>query len=328
MIIGITGGAGGGKSTAARILKDKFGAEVLFADDIAKELYAPGEPAHDAVAEGFPETLCKDGLIDLKRLTEIIYGDEKRRRQLNEIVHPLVRERIEKKIRCIKAGAGRLVVIEAALLIESGYTDMCDAVAYVRCPDEIRRMRLKENRGYDDARIDAIFSSQLSDRDFLAGSDFVIGNGGGEDELKEEIKKLLNKLKIKIMEERQMKKISTDKAPAAIGPYSQAISANGFVFTSGQIPIDPETGGICGDDITAQAEQVMKNLGAVLCAAGVSYADAVKTVCFLSDIADFGAFNSVYEKYFTEKPARSCVGVKELPKGVLCEVEVIAAAKE
>ena len=121
-----------------------------------------------------------------------------------------------------------------------------------------------------------------------------------------------------------MKKISTDKAPAAIGPYSQAIVTGNLVFTSGQIPMDPETSAVDAVGITAQAEQVMKNLGAVLDAAGSSYAKAVKTTCFLSDMADFALFNEVYAKYFTEKPARSCVAVKSLPKGVLCEVEVIA----
>ena len=121
-----------------------------------------------------------------------------------------------------------------------------------------------------------------------------------------------------------MKKISTDKAPAAIGPYSQAIVTGNLVFTSGQIPIDPATATVEAVGITAQAEQVMKNLGAVLAAAGSSYEKAVKTTCFLADMADFAAFNEVYGKYFTEKPARSCVAVKDLPKGVLCEVEVIA----
>lgn len=121
-----------------------------------------------------------------------------------------------------------------------------------------------------------------------------------------------------------MKKISTDKAPAAIGPYSQAIVMGNLVFTSGQIPIDPATATVEAVGITAQAEQVMKNLGAVLAAAGSSYEKAVKTTCFLADMADFAAFNEVYGKYFTEKPARSCVAVKDLPKGVLCEVEVIA----
>lgn len=121
-----------------------------------------------------------------------------------------------------------------------------------------------------------------------------------------------------------LKKISTDKAPAAIGPYSQGIIVNGMVFTSGQIPINPATGEIDGADITAQAEQVMKNLGEVLKEAGTDYAHAVKTTCFLADMADFAAFNEVYAKYFTEKPARSCVAVKTLPKNVLCEVEVIA----
>lgn len=121
-----------------------------------------------------------------------------------------------------------------------------------------------------------------------------------------------------------MNKISTDKAPLAIGPYSQAITCGSLVFTSGQIPIDPESGAINAVGITAQTEQVMKNLGAVLSAAGSSFEKAVKTTCFLADIADFAAFNEVYAKYFTEKPARSCVAVKDLPKGALVEVEVIA----
>lgn len=117
-------------------------------------------------------------------------------------------------------------------------------------------------------------------------------------------------------------KISTDKAPAAIGPYSQGVVAGDFLFASGQIPIDPATGDIAGSDITAQAEQVMKNVGAILAEAGVDYTQVVKTTCFLADMADFAAFNAVYEKYFTEKPARSCVAVRQLPKDVLCEVEV------
>lgn len=120
-------------------------------------------------------------------------------------------------------------------------------------------------------------------------------------------------------------KVSTDKAPAAIGPYSQGIIANNFLFASGQIPIVPETGEIAQGDITVQAQQVMKNVGEVLKAAGTEFENVVKTTCFLADMADFAAFNGVYEKYFTGKPARSCVAVKELPKGVLCEVEVIAA---
>ena len=119
-------------------------------------------------------------------------------------------------------------------------------------------------------------------------------------------------------------KISTDKAPAAIGPYSQAIVCSGLLYTSGQIPIDPKTGSIDAVGITAQAEQVMKNLGAVLGEAGSSFEKAVKTTCFLADMADFAAFNEVYAKYFTGKPARSCVAVKSLPKGALVEVEVIA----
>lgn len=121
-----------------------------------------------------------------------------------------------------------------------------------------------------------------------------------------------------------MKVVHTDKAPAAIGPYSQAMILNGVVFTSGQIPVIPATGEIAGDTIEVQAEQVMKNLGAVLEEAGSSYEKAVKTTCFLADMGDFAAFNEVYAKYFVNKPARSCVAVKTLPKNVLCEVEVIA----
>ena len=122
-----------------------------------------------------------------------------------------------------------------------------------------------------------------------------------------------------------MKVVHTDKAPAAIGPYSQAMIHGDVVFTSGQIPVDPATGEVVGDTIQIQADQVMKNLGAVLEAAGTGFDNALKTTCFLADIEDFAAFNEVYAKYFTGKPARSCVAVKTLPKNVLCEVEVIAA---
>ena len=121
-----------------------------------------------------------------------------------------------------------------------------------------------------------------------------------------------------------LKKIATDKAPSAIGPYSQAIVFGDMLFTSGQIPINPSTGNIETTTIKEQTEQVMKNLGAVLTEAGTSFEKAIKTTCFLADISDFAAFNEVYAKYFTEKPARSCVAVKELPKGALVEVEVIA----
>lgn len=124
-----------------------------------------------------------------------------------------------------------------------------------------------------------------------------------------------------------METIVTSKAPAAIGPYSQAKVVNGMVFASGQIPIVPATGEIADGDISIQAEQVMKNVGAILEAASCGYEDVVKTTCFLADMGDFGAFNAVYEKYFTGKPARSCVAVKTLPKNVLCEVEVIAVQK-
>ena len=121
-----------------------------------------------------------------------------------------------------------------------------------------------------------------------------------------------------------IKKISTEKAPAAIGPYSQAIIHGDLLFTSGQIPINPATGNVEAEGITAQTEQVMQNLSAVLAEAGSSFEKAIKTTCFLADMSDFAAFNEVYAGYFTERPARSCVAVKSLPKGVLVEVEVIA----
>ena len=119
-------------------------------------------------------------------------------------------------------------------------------------------------------------------------------------------------------------KVATEKAPQAIGPYSQAVVCGNMVFTSGQIPINPASGAVEAKTIAEQAEQVMKNLGEVLKEAGSCYEKAVKTTCFLAEIADFSAFNEVYAKYFTTKPARSCVAVKDLPKGVLVEVEVIA----
>ena len=124
-----------------------------------------------------------------------------------------------------------------------------------------------------------------------------------------------------------MKVTSTPKAPAAIGPYSQAISANGFLFTSGQIAIIPETGEIEGSTIEAQADRVCRNLQALLEENGLGFENVIKTVCFLADMGDFAAFNAVYGKYFTGKPARSCVAVKTLPKNVLCEVELIAEMK-
>ena len=121
-----------------------------------------------------------------------------------------------------------------------------------------------------------------------------------------------------------MKVLETKNAPGAIGPYSQGFEVNGFVYTSGQIPVDPATGEVPAG-IAAQAEQSCKNVGAILEAAGVGFGQVFKTTCFLADMGDFAAFNEVYAKFFTSKPARSCVAVKELPKGVLCEIEAIAA---
>lgn len=125
-----------------------------------------------------------------------------------------------------------------------------------------------------------------------------------------------------------LKYVETKNAPAAIGPYSQGIILNGIAFFSGQIPLSPETGEVVGSTIEEQTEQVMQNIKALLESQGAEFTDVVKTTCFLADMADFTAFNEVYAKYFTGKPARSCVAVKALPKGVLCEVETIAAVKE
>ena len=121
-----------------------------------------------------------------------------------------------------------------------------------------------------------------------------------------------------------LKITNTDKAPAAIGPYSQAVSVGDLLFTSGQIALDPASGEVVGTTIEEQTTQVMKNIGAILEANNVKFDNVVKTTCFLANMSDFGKFNEIYGKYFTSKPARSCVAVKELPKNVLCEVEVIA----
>ncbi len=124
-----------------------------------------------------------------------------------------------------------------------------------------------------------------------------------------------------------MKKIETKNAPEAIGPYSQGYVSGQFIFTSGQLPVNPENGLVEEDTIEYQANMAAKNVGEVLKAAGATYDDVIKTTCFLADMADFAAFNEVYSKYFTSKPARSCVAVKTLPKGVLCEIEAIAVMK-
>ena len=121
--------------------------------------------------------------------------------------------------------------------------------------------------------------------------------------------------------------IDTKSAPAAIGPYSQAIRANGFLYTSGQIPLNPETGALEGESIEAQAERAIRNLGEILTAAGTDFSKVVKTTCFLAHISDFAAFNTVYEKYFVSKPARSCFEVAALPKGALVEIEAVAVVE-
>lgn len=131
----------------------------------------------------------------------------------------------------------------------------------------------------------------------------------------------------RFLKEEPMNTIHTEKAPAALGPYSQAKEAAGLVFLSGQIGIDPATGKLAGESVEIQAEQAAKNVGAILEAAGLSFDSVLKTTCFLADIKDFAAFNAVYARYFTSKPARSCVAVKDLPAGALCEIEAIAEGK-
>lgn len=125
-----------------------------------------------------------------------------------------------------------------------------------------------------------------------------------------------------------MKYISTDLSPAAIGPYSQAIEVNGFLFASGQVPLCPKTGVVVGTTIEEQAKQTCENVKGILTAAGLDFTDVVKTTCFLADIADFAAFNAVYAEYFVSKPARSCVAAKDLPRGVMCEIEILAVTKK
>ena len=125
-----------------------------------------------------------------------------------------------------------------------------------------------------------------------------------------------------------LKYVDTKNAPTAVGPYSQGIICNGLAFFSGAIPLSPETGEVVGTTIEEQTEQVMKNIKALLESQNAEFTDVIKTTCFLADMGDFAAFNEIYAKYFTGKPARSCVAVKALPKGVLCEVETIAAVKE
>lgn len=124
-----------------------------------------------------------------------------------------------------------------------------------------------------------------------------------------------------------MQPIQTSGAPAAVGPYTQAIRAGQFIYLSGQIPLDPVGGRMVGEDVSAQTEQIAKNIAAVLKAAGSSFDKVVKTTCFLTDMADFAAFNEVYAKYFVTRPARSCVAVRQLPKGALAEIEVVALAE-
>jgi 2-iminobutanoate/2-iminopropanoate deaminase len=137
----------------------------------------------------------------------------------------------------------------------------------------------------------------------------------------------IKEVKIEAKENDQMKVVATEKAPKAVGPYSQGYVHNGIFYSAGQIPINPATDAVEADTIEGQAEQVCKNLEAVLAEAGSSFDQVIKTTCFLSDMADFAPFNEVYAKYFTSKPARSCVAVKTLPKNVLCEIEVIAVVE-
>ena len=289
MIIGITGGVGSGKSEVLKLFKTEYDAYIIELDTVAKELMQKGGAAYEDVVSKFPKTADDNG-INRGMLSEIVFSDRDKLAVLNGIVHPMVKDEIKKRIAKVKAeNKDAVIVIEAALLIEDGYRNICDSIWNIHCDTAIRKKRLEESRGYSKEKTEGIISNQLSQDEFKKYTDYTIDNSGRIEDTLKQIKKIMER-GIKMI-----KKVSTDKAPAAIGPYSQAVIVNGIVYTSGQIPINPATGEIEECDIAGQAEQVMKNLGEVLKEAGASYKSAIKTVCFLSNMADFAAFNSVYE---------------------------------
>ena len=320
MVIGLTGGIGCGKTAVLKYLEQAYGALIIEADRVAKDLYNPGSITYEKIVKTFGRDILDGEIINRKRLADIVFDNSEKLNALNDIVHPTVKQEIIKKISTSKAeDSDRMIVIEAALLIETGYDKICDKLIYVYCDREVRIERLINGRGFTREDAEYVIGNQLSEEEYFKNTDAVIDNSGSVEECIKNTEKVIQKIRRNIM-----KTISTNKAPAAIGPYSQAVITNGLLFTSGQIALDPASGNVVGSDVVEQTEQVMKNLGAILEEAGASYEKAVKTTCFLADINDFAAFNEVYGKYFVNKPARSCVAVKDLPKGVLVEVEVIA----
>ncbi|MCR5082034.1 MAG: dephospho-CoA kinase [Parasporobacterium sp.] len=195
MIIGLTGAVGAGKSTLLNILKEKFNAHIIEADKVGHLVMKKGESAFDKILQSFgDDILAADGEIDRIALGKIVFGNEENRGKINEIVHPEVKKYIEDKIKSIQANdKDALIVVEAALLIEGGYKNVCDEMWYVYLDDSLRRQRLKESRGYDDKKIDDILSGQLSDAEFRASCDFVIDNGSDMDNLTKQIDKKLKK---------------------------------------------------------------------------------------------------------------------------------------
>lgn len=193
MVIGITGGIGAGKSQVLSLMKQEFGAQLLVADDIAHQLTEPGHSCYEHIVDEFGrDVLAADGSIDRKRLAEIVFADPVRLKRLNRIVHPMVKEYIRGEISCIRLeDPAKIIVIEAALLIEDHYDEICDEIWYVYASEEIRRERLKKSRGYTDEKIDEIMKNQLSDEEFRKSCQKTIDNSGSLAETLLELKKAL-----------------------------------------------------------------------------------------------------------------------------------------
>ncbi len=212
-IIGITGGAGAGKSTLLESLSDHISCHIVYADDVARELMEPGTEVNEALQEAFPEDLFnKTGLVRTRQMAAYVFGDEEKMRRLNSIVHPAVRGEIENIIEEVRASGGvEYFFIEAALLIECGYRDICDELWYVRASDRLRSDRLKSDRGYDDERIASVFKSQLSDKGFMEGTDAVIENDGDVSHLLSQAERLLKEGAPRKRDEENKKVLEVEK---------------------------------------------------------------------------------------------------------------------
>lgn len=198
MILGITGGVGCGKSEILSLLASEYGAHIIKADDVAKDLMHNGTKIDKQVKNAFPETVDNDGNVDRTKLAEIVFPNEKNLSVLNSIVHPVVKEAIKNKISVLRTdNKDAFIVIEAALLIEAGYRDICDVIWYIHCERIVREHRLKVGRGYTKERIDNIIARQLSEEKFRKFSDYTIDNSGGMDDTLFQIKSLLRNCRIK-----------------------------------------------------------------------------------------------------------------------------------